>query len=53
MASPVETVPVILDKELKAPPTEWATREPVPSRMPFPNSAGPWTNPLAGLVARS
>jgi hypothetical protein len=37
VASPVERVPVILDKELNAPPTEWATKEPVPWAIPLPN----------------
>lgn len=53
VASPVETVPVIPDKELKAPPTEWAIKDLVPSAIPNPNSAGPFTKPCAGLSFKS
>lgn len=52
-ANPVDTVPVTLDIELNAPPTEWATNDPVPSTIPNPNSAGPLTNPWAGLSFKS
>lgn len=45
----METVPVTLERELKAPPTECATKDPVPWAIPNPNSAGPLTKPFAGF----
>jgi len=37
VANPVDTVPVTLDNELNAPPTECVTNELVPCARPFVN----------------
>ena len=52
-ASPEAIVPVTFSTEFRAPPTECAINEEVPSASPLPNSRGPYTNPSAGLSFKS
>ena len=49
VARPVDTVPVILLIELKAPAAVCVIREPAPLAKPNPAYNGPCTNPSFGI----